>query len=131
MGESVGYWGSYSLEQGNLLQNHKIIHNHLIFLFRYHFLVHFLIISRSTYLIYDYIESFGVRCEFLWGNCWLLWHLRPVTGDYHAKFSNNSQLLNIFILSSFFISLCHHFKVHIVEICLYWDFLGKSWGSLG
>ena len=45
----------------------KITHNYQMFLFYYHFLVHFLIISRSTELKFDYIDIFGVRGEVLWG----------------------------------------------------------------
>ena len=35
----------------------RITHNYLLFIFYYHFLVHSLIISRSTELIFDYIEG--------------------------------------------------------------------------
>ena len=56
-------------------------------------------------------------------NCEPLNQLRPETGEYLAKFKNHSELPNIIILLSFFGSLSHHFKVHRVEIWLYWVFL--------
>ena len=44
----------------------KITHNYLIFLFYYHFLLHFIIISRHTELIFDYIQIFSTRSGSLW-----------------------------------------------------------------
>ena len=44
LGKIVCHWGSYSMKQGNTLQNLKITHNYLIFLFYHHFLINFLII---------------------------------------------------------------------------------------
>ena len=60
LGKIVCHWGSYSLKQGNTFQSFKITHNCLILLFNYHFLINYLIISRSTELIH---HSFKV----LWG----------------------------------------------------------------
>ena len=47
----------------------KIDHNHLMCLFYYYFLLHFLIISRYTEFIFDYIDIFWVIVEVLWGEC--------------------------------------------------------------
>ena len=104
----------------------KIIHNYLILLCSYHLLVHFLIISRSTDLITNYIEFFhGVRGEVIWKKNVGHW------GSYGLKqgnplqfFKNHSQLPNIIILWSVFGSLYHHFKVHRFDIWLYWGFYG-------
>ena len=58
----------------------KITHNYLIFLFYYHFLLHFFIISKSTDLRLNYIEVFWVIGEFLWEKYLLLGKLIPETG---------------------------------------------------
>ena len=58
LGEHVGYWVSYGLKQGHTLQfflNHPQLPNIIILL---SFFVHFIIISSSTELIFDYIEVF-------------------------------------------------------------------------
>ena len=59
-------------------KNLKITHNYVIFLFYSHFLVNFLVVSRSTELIFDYIEISGVRDGVLRGKCWPLRQIRPV-----------------------------------------------------
>ena len=54
-------------------RNLKITHKYLILFFYYHFLVHFLIISRLTELIFDFIEVFrSKRWGFLGIIYWLL-----------------------------------------------------------
>ena len=58
LGGSVVHWGSYGLKQGSPLQKSKITHSYLIFLFYCHFLLHYLTISRSTELRFDYIDIF-------------------------------------------------------------------------
>ena len=50
-------------------------------------------------------------------------------GNPLQKIKYHSQLLNIFILLSFFASLSRHFKVLRVEIWLYWDF-GVKYGVI-
>ena len=66
LGKNVGRWGIYGLKQGIILHNlFQITHNYLIFLSYYHFLIYFLYISRSTELIFDYIDVSVVRGEFI------------------------------------------------------------------
>ena len=66
--ESVRHWGSYGLKQGNPLQNYKITHNYLIFLFYYHFLTKFIVISSSIELIFNSFNDFSVSIgELIWG----------------------------------------------------------------
>ena len=55
-GISVGHWDSYGLKQRNPWKKSKITYSYLIFLF-ITFFVHFIIISRSKELIFDYIEA--------------------------------------------------------------------------
>ena len=90
----------------------------------YHYLVRFLFISRSTELIFDFLEIFLVRGEFIWEKLSALdsdtsWDRRtPYT---ILKIAHNYW---IFYFITIFGSLSHHFKVHIVDIWLYWVFCG-------
>ena len=59
----VDRWGRYGLKRGNPLQNFEITNYYLILLFNHRFLVRFVIISRSTDLVFD-------NFEFFWGKRW-------------------------------------------------------------
>ena len=108
----------------------KITHNYLIFIYFYHFLLHFLIISSSTELIFDYIEIFWVRGEVF------LRKVSAVEADMAWKrgiplqnFKNHLEQPNIFILFSFFFTFSSFQGAYSLYLIM-WRFLRKRWISL-
>ena len=128
--EKLNHWGRYGLKQGNPLQNFKNqsqLPNFFIIIFG-------LIISRSTKLIFGYIEVFKVRGGVLWGEVSTIqeataWN-RGIPWK-KLKTTHNYQKLFCIII---FGSLYHHSKVHRVDIWLYWGLsvlLGEIlWGGV-
>ena len=103
----------------------KIMYNYLI--------LYFIIIFWFTFSSFQGSQSWYLsHSRFPWINRWGYlgknvnhWGSEGLEyGNLFQKFKNHSQLPNTFILSSFFCSLSHHFKVRRVDIWLNTGFNG-------
>ena len=80
LGKIIVHWYIYGLKQGNPLQNKKRSQLPNIFILS-SFLIEFLIISRSTELIFDSFKNFwSNRWGYLGKKCWPLSQIRNETG---------------------------------------------------
>ena len=111
-------------ESLEFLKNHSQLPN---ILFYYHFLVHFIIISRFTELILNYTEVFLSK---RWG---YLGKESSIEADTSRNRGIPCKVLKIthnylifLFYYHFFGSLSHHFKVHRVDLWLYWDSLVRG-----
>ena len=82
-------------------------HNYLIFIFYYHILIHFLIISRSIEFIFDLFEVFGSNRWGSLGKRFVNW------GGYGPKQVNPLQTFKI----------THSYLIFIFYYCLLFHFL--------
>ena len=130
--ETGGHLGIYGLNQGNLLQifkNHSQLPN--IYLFYYLVLVHFLIISRTTPLLFVYIQFSGVISKIFSGKCWILRQQRHETGVTPGTILKITHSYLIFIIIMIF---WLNFSSFQGQQSWYWNifsfFLSENWGSL-
>ena len=117
MWKRVGCWNRPGLKQGNPLQNFKITHNYLILLFNNYFLAHFLIISISKELIFDYIYIFlEYELRFFAKKCLPLCQIFSETVEY---FSDFKCIIHNYLI----VLLYYHFLVHFLVISRSKEFL--------
>ena len=90
-------------KRGSLCKSLNITHNYLIVLLSSHVLVHFLIISRSTDIIFGSIEILRKEVRLFWGSVGHRGRYGLWKGNSLKILKNHSQLLNIYIFNKFLV----------------------------